>query len=296
MEPTIPTDLHGHSLFSDGRATPEEYVRYRAALGFQFVALSDHDTFAGVRRAAATAQRAGLQLIPAMEVTSFIHLGTGDAEQIHVLAYYPPNVLRDGGLERTMLWARAQKVHRRWRRFALDWLDGLTRFERATLDPRGELPGLEGAEFPALQSFINLIAQRQRMVFESFRRHHVRFWTEDPDLFGWTPEEAIDVIRADGALDVVAHPVRVRDKARMDAVLDYASGLEVYTSRHKDTVAARFRAYAEERGKLWTASSDDHQHSAYVHPRSGTPRQTIQRILMGPPAAYAGAARTGTAM
>ena len=222
-----------------------------------------------------------------MEVTAFVRFGTDDAEQIHVLAYYPPNVLRDGGLERTVLWARAQKVHRRWRAFALDWLSGLTKFERATLDPRSELPALEGTDFPALQSFITLIAQRQRMVFESFRRHHVRFWTEDADLFGWTPEDAIDVIRADGALDIVAHPVRARDKARMDAVLDYASGLEAYTSRHKDTVAARFRAYAEAHGKHWTASSDDHQHSGYVHPPSGTPRRTIQRILMGAIAAPA---------
>ena len=100
-------------------------------------------------------------------------------------------------------------------------------------------------------------------------------------LFGWTPEEAIETIRADGALDVVAHPARIRDKARMDRVLEAAHGIEVYTSRHKAEVAAGFRARAEASGKHWTASADDHGHVTYIRPPDGTPRRTIDRICQG---------------
>jgi hypothetical protein len=73
--------------------------------------------------------------------------------------------------------------------------------------------------------------------------------------------------------------VRAKDRARMRQVLDFASGLEVYTSRHSPAQAVEFREYAEARGKHWTASSDDHQHTTSVHPGHGTPRRTVERLL-----------------
>ena len=95
---TIATDLHGHTRFSDGRAEPEDYVAFRAELGMQVIAISDHDSFAGVPRAAEAARELGVTLVPAMEVTSFIHFGTPRAEQIHILAYFPPERALDGSL------------------------------------------------------------------------------------------------------------------------------------------------------------------------------------------------------
>jgi 3',5'-nucleoside bisphosphate phosphatase len=282
MRDKVATDLHGHTLYSDGRISPEEYVRFRAGLGMEVIAVSDHDTFAAVPAAAAAARDLGITLVPAMEVTSFIGFGTAQAEQIHVLAYFPPARLVDGGLGRTALGDRAVRVHRAWRSFVLAWLEPLSEPERRLIDPEVELPAIAGTEFPALQRFLNLLLERAPHLYEPFRRHHVRFWEEDRELFGWSPEEAIEAIRGDGALDVVAHPVRVRDKARMERVLAEAAGLEVYTSRHRHDVAARFLDWAESRGKHWTASSDDHQHGAYVRPPDGTPRRTVERILGGP--------------
>lgn len=281
MSEYVATDLHGHSLFSDGRIAPEQYVRARAARGFEVIALSDHDTFAGVRRAAAVATELDITLVPAMEATSFIHFGGEDAQQIHVLAYYSPDRLAAGGLEKTMMWQRAVEVHRRWRAFVIDWLHSLPAQERLTLDYDGAIETRDGFDFPGLQSLINVIMARHPALYQLFRRHHVGFWTASPALFGWSPEQLIDTIRADGGLDIVAHPGRVRDKARMAKVLEYASGLEVYTSRHRHNIAAEFRAYAEAKGKHWTASSDDHQHRDYVGPPHGTPRRTVDAILDG---------------
>lgn len=281
MRDRVATDLHGHTKFSDGRAEPEDYVAFRAELGMSVIAVSDHDTFAGVPRAAVAARALGVTLVPAMEVTSFIHFGSPRAEQIHVLAYFPPERALDGTLGDTALGARAVEVCRRWRTFVLEWLTALPEEQRWFIDPDRSLAGLQGTEFPQLQDFLNLLLARNRLVYQEFVRHHVTFWTEGAELFGWTPEQAIETIRADGALDVVAHPVRVRDKDRMDRVLDAASGIEVYTSRHKDTVAAQFLARAEAAGKHWTASADDHGHVAYIRPPDGTPRRTVDRILAG---------------
>ncbi len=281
MTETVATDLHGHTRFSDGRAEPEDYVAFRAGLGMQVIAISDHDSFAGVPRAAEAARAHGVTLVPAMEVTSFIHFGTPRAEQIHILAYFPPERALDGSLGTTALGTRAVAASRRWRELCLAWLTALPEEQRYFIDPDHSLGNRRGTEFPQLQDFLNLIYDRNRLVYQDFIRYHVRFWEDDAELFGWTPEEAIDCIRGDGALDIVAHPVRVRDKARMDRVIDAASGLEVYTSRHRHDIAAGFRERAERTGKHWTASADDHGHVAYVRPPDGTPRRTIERICAG---------------
>jgi 3',5'-nucleoside bisphosphate phosphatase len=274
---TIPTDLHGHTKLSDGRAEPEDFVAYRAEIGMKVIAVSDHDTFAAVPRAAVAAQELGVTLVPAMEVTSFIHFGTPKAEQIHILAYFPPG----HALGETKLGDRAVRVSRKWRELCLAWLTSLPIEQRYYIDPDTTLSELRGTEFPQLQDFLNLVFDRNRNVYEAFIRHHVRFWEADQELFGWTPEEAIECIRGDGGLDVVAHPNRVRDKARMDRVVDEVSGIEVYTSRHKADIAAKFLERATQTGKHWTASSDDHGHVTYVRPPDGTPKRTVERILAG---------------
>jgi hypothetical protein len=279
MAETVATDLHGHTLYSDGRATPEALVDHRADLGLGVIAVSDHDTFAAVPAAWEHAAARGLTLIPAMEVTAFIHFGTPRAEQIHVLAYFPPAMLNDGRLGRTALGTRAVLANARWKTFVLAWLDSLPEAERWYVDRGGALAALHGTAFPALQTFLNLIMATNPGLYQRFIAHHVAYWEADAELFGWTPEQAIEQIRADGGVDIVAHPVRVRDKARMQKVLDVASGWEVYTSRHKHTVAAEFLARAEAQGKHWTASSDDHGHAAYVLPPGGTPRRTVERLL-----------------
>lgn len=279
--PQVATDLHGHTLFSDGRATPEAYVAFRAAQGMRVVAVSDHDVMSAVRRAALAAAPARMLVVPAMEVSSFVHLGTGEAEQLHVLAYFPPSVLEGDRLERTALYQRGLRVQARWKDFVLAWLDGLPAEDRAAVDPDRDLAALTPERFPALQSLIDRVVSRQRPLYEALRRHHVRFW-DDHELFGWTPEEAIEHIRADGAVDVVAHAGRYRDRERTRRVLEMASGVEVYTSRHKPEVAAELRAFAEARGKMWTASSDDHQNARYMRPPEGTPVTTLERILGRP--------------
>jgi predicted metal-dependent phosphoesterase TrpH len=287
----VATDLHGHTFFSDGRATPEEYIEFRRGLGMRAVAIADHDVLAAVPRGAAAAAAAGILFIPALEVTSFLHFGTSQAEQVHILAYFPDTFARGPRLTSTALYRRGLRVQERFRDFVLQWVSELGEDDRRALCDAGERDGslqdagersledLQAAEFPALQSMIDRIIRRRRPLFEAFRDHHVRFWEADRELFGWEPEEAIDCIRADGALDIVAHPARYRDKERTEKLLGRASGLEVYTSRHKPEVAAHYRAFADAHRKHWTASSDDHQNARYTAPPCGTPLQTLERIV-----------------
>lgn len=287
----VATDLHGHTLHSDGRATPEEYVEFRRSLGMKAIAIADHDLMAGVRDGAAAAGRAGMLFIPAMEVTAHLHYGQSGEEQFHVLAYYPHAVIAGQQLESKALYRRGLVVQQRWKDLVLAWMSELPSEDREALG-FAALEKLAPSAFPALQSTIlrivdrtdegpALTEERRVALFESFRERHVSFWSSEgtnADLFGWTPEEAMEAIRNDGATDVVAHPTRYRDKDRTMKALDHASGIEVYTSRHKAEVAAKFRELAESKRKHWTSSSDDHQNAPYARPPCGTPLRTLEQI------------------
>lgn len=279
MDLDIAADLHGHTHFSDGRATPEAFIEFRRSIGMRLCAVSDHDVMAAVPAAARAAQRAGLWFLPALEVTSYLNFGTKEAEQFHVLAYFPPSHAHPSRLFRTALHARGLRVQARWRDFVLEWLDSLAVEERAAISPGGALDALPAAEFPALQSMIDRICAARPGLYDPFRLHHIKFWEEDRELFGWTPEEAMEAIRADGAFDVVAHPGRYREKERTRRALLFASGIEAYTSRHRGEIAKEFRAFAEENGKAWTASSDDHQNARYIRPPCGIPVRTVERLF-----------------
>lgn len=63
-------DLHTHSTASDGAFAPAELVRLAAESGITDLALTDHDTVDGLEEAAAEAERQGVRLIPAVELSA----------------------------------------------------------------------------------------------------------------------------------------------------------------------------------------------------------------------------------
>lgn len=75
-------DLHTHSLVSDGTDTPTQLVRKAAEAGLGAFALTDHDTFDGLREARLAGQRAGVEVLSGMEMSTE-HRGSA----VHLLAY-----------------------------------------------------------------------------------------------------------------------------------------------------------------------------------------------------------------
>ncbi len=76
-------DLHTHSTASDGTLTPVQLVEYAHAKGLIAIALTDHDTVAGISAAVAAASRiGGIELIPGIE------LSVESRGETHVLGYF----------------------------------------------------------------------------------------------------------------------------------------------------------------------------------------------------------------
>lgn len=63
-------DLHAHTTASDGSYTPAELVRYAKKKGLGAIAVTDHDTVAGVAEAAAEGEKLGIRVIPGAELST----------------------------------------------------------------------------------------------------------------------------------------------------------------------------------------------------------------------------------
>ncbi len=77
-------DLHTHSTVSDGTDPPETVVELAAEAGCRAVALTDHDTFAGIEAARRRAEQLRIELVDGCEVSCVAPRGG----VMHVLAYF----------------------------------------------------------------------------------------------------------------------------------------------------------------------------------------------------------------
>ncbi len=75
-------DLHVHTTASDGQYTPRQIVDLARRSGLPAIAITDHDTFAGIA-AAQQWRHPELEVIPGVEITTE-HLG----KEVHLLAYF----------------------------------------------------------------------------------------------------------------------------------------------------------------------------------------------------------------
>jgi predicted metal-dependent phosphoesterase TrpH len=78
-------DLHLHSSASDGECAPADVPRRARESGLDVIALTDHDTLAGVEAASGTGDQVGVTVIPGCEFSVAVSWG-----EMHLLAYYLP--------------------------------------------------------------------------------------------------------------------------------------------------------------------------------------------------------------
>jgi 3',5'-nucleoside bisphosphate phosphatase len=76
-------DLQAHSTYSDGSLSPREVVARAHEDGVELLALTDHDTVAGVEEALAAGEAYGVSLVPAVEISAIY----GRYEDLHFLGY-----------------------------------------------------------------------------------------------------------------------------------------------------------------------------------------------------------------
>lgn len=243
-------DLHMHTTASDGRSTPEDLVQRAHKAGIRTMSVTDHDTMAGVERAAAEATRLGMRFVPGIEITS-VHRG----KDVHVLAYFLADLSRD---LRDLLAEQRQNRIERAREIAAR-LDaaGAPIDVNALMEMGAALGGKSLARPQIAQALI--AAGHVSTVAEAFER----YLSEDGPAYvphrGASPAQVVELIGRAGGASSLAHPgYTKKDEILPDLVAAGLTAIEAYHSSHDAEMTARYLAAARQYGLGVSGGSDFH--------------------------------------
>jgi len=195
-------DLHTHSTASDGCLTPTELMERAARLGLAALALTDHDTVAGLDEARATATRVGVELVAGCELSVVWPVGF-----MHLLGLFLPE--RPGRLLSAMDHLMARR-HERNRRI-VDKLRALGL--NITYDEVQALAGNGSVGRPHLARVLQAkgyVANMDQAFHEYLGSRGRAFVPKDQ----FTPEQAMAALKEEGASVILAHPFSLRATGR----------------------------------------------------------------------------------
>ncbi len=191
-------DFHTHSHFSDGVLAPAELVERARARGVSTLALTDHDTTAGLEAARAACEAASMRFVPGVELSAnwrgqTIHIVGLEIDESH------------GGMQ-----AHLSRVLER-RQARLGEIG-----ER--LEKRARLPGRELAAAAATCAAPTRLHLARQLVARGFARDTQEAFDRwlNRNTPGHVPaewpslESAMTVLRESGSIAVMAHPHRYR--------------------------------------------------------------------------------------
>ena len=242
-------DLHVHTTASDGSLSPPEVVRLAADGGLDVLAITDHDTVAGISAAMDAAAEISLRLIPGIEVSS-----TQESEEYHVLGYFvDPQADAIQAHERHATEGRERRMEE-----MVDRLrgQGLLVEMADVLDAAG--PDRSAIGRPHLARAL-VLKGHAKSASDAFDRligdDHPAFV---PTRLA-TPEEAIGLILDAGGIPVWAHPPLDALYRLLPAFVGAGlRGLEVYRPRSTPRHVRKLERAAETAGLLMTGGSDWH--------------------------------------
>jgi len=245
-------DLHTHSTCSDGTLAPRHVVGLAKSIGLRAVALTDHDTVAGVGEALAAGNEVGIEVVAGVEISAACPAGS-----MHILGYYlsPTDPELVGALDRLQdgRAARAPKIVERLRNLGLE----------ITLAEIKDLAGGQVGRAHIAQALVNrgYVASAR----EAFTRYLRRGRPGYADRVRLPPEEVIGVIRQAGGLAALAHPSTLAldqpgDLSALVARLKAMGleGIEVLSPYHTGEMTRMYEEIAREQGLLCTGGSDFH--------------------------------------
>lgn len=246
-------DLHNHSTRSDGLLTPTQLIELAARTGVDAIALTDHDTVAGLEEAAGAAKRLGVGFVPGVEIS----VSWGDTT-LHIVGLQvdPASTdLRDG-----LDSIRAGRVGRA-RRIgdALERLGFANAFESA-LEIAGDERILSRTHFARHLAESGAVKDTQQAFDKYLAKGKPAYVPHEWATLG----NAVKWIRAAGGVAVVAHPGRYDLKPMFrDEMLrqfrDFGgTAIEVVTGSHRPEQYAHWQRVALEQGFLASRGADYH--------------------------------------
>lgn len=251
-EPPPAYDLHSHSRASDGTLHPAALVARAKHCRLDGLALTDHDTTAGIARAQQAAAEQGIRLIPGVEVSV-----TWAHSTVHILGL---NIDPDCRQLQAGLTALRAERSRRAR------LMGQGLAALGVSDALARAAALGDGELVSRTHFARILVEDGRAEHPGQAVQRYLMPGKPAYVEGqWAAlDEAVRWIAAAGGIAAIAHPGRYRfSNTRLKRLIEafVAAGgraLEVVSGRHTADQVAWFAGHARRFGLLASRGSDFH--------------------------------------
>lgn len=245
-------DLHVHSNASDGTFTPTQVVEAALTAGLSAMALTDHDTVAGVSEAIEASRGTSLELIPGTEL-SCVYQGT----EIHILGLYInwQDPLLCESLEQVRLVREKRNM------------EMLKRFQEAgfpiTIE---ELNGGNPDTVITRAHFAKVLTQKgyakdMSAAFKKYLQYGGPYCIKKEEM---TPERAMELLTHADAIPVLAHPMQYHfGYQQVEDLLNYLKamglkGVEVYHPSSNQCQSGKLLNLANRLQLCPTGGSDFH--------------------------------------
>ena len=240
-------DLHIHTTASDGLSTPTEIVQSAIKHKLDIIAITDHDTIAGVREAKEAAKGTGLEVIPGVEITCDFK-----GKEAHLLAYCFD--VDDPGINKLLSGHKKARVKRG------KWI--IEQLKNEGLDLNIDEVKAEANGSNVGRPHIAAVLVDKGYV-ASFKEAFIRYLSNDAlgpiqnDYY--TVAEVIEQVKSAGGAIVVAHPGFMYSMEELDTFKDMGiDGIEVLHPSHNYELQKKMQDFAEENLLLKTGGSDFH--------------------------------------
>ena len=245
-------DLHVHSNASDGSLTPSEVVKEAEKAGLTAIALTDHDTVAGIAEALETADPLDLEVVPGVELSCIYK-----EKEIHILGLYidPASESLINFLASTAK-KRRERNEKMVEAFRADGFD-ITMDDLMLGNPKTVITRAHFARALVNKGYVSTPDQAFKKYLDPDRPYYRK-----REII--TPEESIKAIREAGGFPVLAHPCQYKLgwKGIEDLVIELRSygllGLECFHSSNNQHESGKLRAIAMKHDLALTGGSDFH--------------------------------------
>jgi len=250
-------DLHSHTSRSDGILRPNELVDAAAAAGIKLIAITDHDTLAGVRDLRRSQSLPpGLEVLPGIELNSVIAepeaIGEGE---VHILGLgVDPD---DDELEAALDQQRQSRRNRFDR--MIRRLRDLDMPVDAALETMPATDDDDALGRPRIARAM-IAAGYCTSVEDAFMRHLSKGRPAYVPRLGLNAVESIRAIRSAGGLASLAHFAEAPEHiAFLRELIDEGlNGLEVYYRAYELPTVLALKAVATELRLVMTGGTDYH--------------------------------------
>jgi len=255
MPPNMNTntiDLHIHSTFSDGTLSPGELIEKASAMGITALALTDHDTVAGVEIFKKLGRKNNLLRIISGVELSVWH----DDLSIHLLGYGfdPKHPSLQAGLDTIQ---RAREVRNRGILEKLDSLGISISYDELDYLAQGQIGRPHFAKVLLEKGFVNCLD-------EAFGRYLGKKGKAYVARKKFPASQAIEIIKEAGGVTVLAHPGTLDPQyyslpGLMSSLKKVGlDGLEVYHPSHSAYMANKLLSLGRKESLLLTCGTDYH--------------------------------------